>query len=51
MPPMMGHGGQLQEVLINLINAIEAMEVVDNETTKIGGENWSAGAVTLSASR
>ena len=31
LPPVMGHGGQLQEVVINLIqNAIDAMDAVDD---------------------
>ena len=32
LPPVTGHSGQLQEVVVNLIqNAIEAMEMVDND--------------------
>jgi signal transduction histidine kinase len=32
LPPVMGHAGQLQEVIVNLIqNAIDAMDSVDND--------------------
>jgi signal transduction histidine kinase len=32
LPPIMGHSGQLQQVIVNLIqNAIEAMDSVDND--------------------
>jgi C4-dicarboxylate-specific signal transduction histidine kinase len=36
LPPMMGHRGQFQEVVINLIqNAIVAMEVVNDEQREL----------------
>ena len=36
LPPVVGHHGQLQEVVINLIqNAIEAMEVVSDEQREL----------------
>jgi signal transduction histidine kinase len=32
LPPTMGHGGQLQEVIVNVIqNAVDAMDSVDND--------------------
>ena len=32
LPPIMGHSGQLQQVIVNLIqNAIDAMDSVDSE--------------------
>jgi signal transduction histidine kinase len=32
LPPIMGHSGQLQEVIVNLIqNAVDAMDSVDND--------------------
>src|SRR6516164_2963479 len=36
LPPVMGHSGQLQEVIVNLIqNAIEAMEMVDHDRREV----------------
>jgi len=36
LPPVMGHSGQLQEVIVNLIqNAIEAMDMVDHDRREV----------------
>ena len=50
LPPVMGHRGQLQEVVINLIqNAIEAMEVVSDEQRElqVKTERWGGGAINV----
>jgi len=36
LPPVMGHSGQLQEVIVNLIqNAIEAMDMIDDDRREV----------------
>jgi signal transduction histidine kinase len=50
LPPVMGHRGQLQEVIVNLIqNAIEAMEAVDEggRTLQVKTERYSGDAISL----
>ena len=50
LPPVMGHRGQLEEVVINLIqNAIEAMEVVNDEQRELQVETgrWGADAIKV----
>jgi len=50
LPPVMGHRGQLQEVVINLIqNAIDAMEVVSDEQRElqVKTECWRGDAIKL----
>jgi signal transduction histidine kinase len=50
LPPVMGHRGQLQEVVINLIqNAIDAMEVVSDERRElqVKTERWRGDAIKL----
>ena len=52
LPPIMGHQGQLQEVIINLVhNAIEAMDVIDHNrrvlTVRTGQHNGKSVAVDL----
>jgi len=43
LPPIMGHKGQLQEVIINLVhNAIEAMDAVDGDRILKVGTDLSA---------
>jgi len=43
LPPIMGHKGQLQEVIINLVhNAIEAMDTVDGDRILKVGTDLSA---------
>jgi C4-dicarboxylate-specific signal transduction histidine kinase len=50
LPPVMGHRGQLQEVVINLIrNAMEAMEVVSDEQRElqVKTERWGGDAINV----
>src|SRR5215469_16721349 len=51
LPPVVGHKGQLQEVLLNLIqNAIDAMRTISdgNRVTSVGTELQSGKAVVIS---
>jgi signal transduction histidine kinase len=50
LPPVIGHGGQLQEVILNLIqNAIEAMDVVhdDGRVLKVKTERNGSDAISI----
>jgi C4-dicarboxylate-specific signal transduction histidine kinase len=49
LPPVMGHKGQLQEVIINLVhNAIEAMNSVDgHRVLKVTTELNASDAITI----
>jgi signal transduction histidine kinase len=50
LPPVMGHSGQLQEVIVNLIqNAIDAMDAVDNEhrVLQVGTEHNGGDAISI----
>lgn len=50
LPPVMGHHGQLQEVVINLIqNAMESMEMVSDEQRElqVKTERWGGDAINV----
>ena len=50
LPSVMGHRGQLEEVIINLMrNAIEAMEVVSDEQRelRVKTERWGGDAINI----
>jgi signal transduction histidine kinase len=50
LPPVMGHSGQLQAVIVNLIqNAIDAMDAVDNEhrVLQVGTEHNGGDAISI----
>jgi signal transduction histidine kinase len=50
LPPVIGHGGQLQEVILNLIqNAVEAMDVADDDrrVLKVKTERNDSDAISI----
>jgi C4-dicarboxylate-specific signal transduction histidine kinase len=50
LPPVMGHSGQLQEVLVNLIqNAVDAMDTTENDSRllKVRTERNGSDAISI----
>ena len=50
LPPVMGHSGQLQEVLVNLIqNAVDAMDTIENDSRllKVRTERNGSDAISI----